>query len=145
MSTRWDDASLHVAELADGLGVTIGPQSKGGRAFPRERHIAIRPVRSSVTYAIGLHELGHIATGKTYRLAWEGLAWQWAIDQAREEYWTMAAHKAMVRSLQSYYHWAEWKHSRNVANAPRLPPVGHPFWTLTGRTPMVAEPNLIRV
>ncbi len=76
-------AEAHVVELAKANGITIGSHSRGGRAWLRKgggAGINIRQVKSAITYAVALHELGHIL-GKNRsgpRLFRETAAWVWA-------------------------------------------------------------------
>jgi hypothetical protein len=99
--------AAHIEELAAELNVTIDYSyqgGKGGRACPRENRIWIRPVKSSITYAIALHELGHCAVGfispKVGRLSEEGAAWKWAMDNSRD--WTETMDRRARRSITNY-------------------------------------------
>jgi hypothetical protein len=99
--------ALHIDELAAQLGVTIDytyKGSSGGRAWATAKRIRIRPVKSSITYAVALHELGHCAIGRISprvgRLSEEGAAWKWAMHNAND--WTDAMDDKMIKSLESY-------------------------------------------
>ncbi len=82
-----------------------------------------RPIKSAVTYAIALHELGHILgpqRGRLLNREWQ--AWEWAIANALE--WTTPMKVTAKRCLCSY-----------LAKAHRrkgmwLPPFGHPFYQI---------------
>mgnify|MGYP007079508835 CR=1 FL=1 len=50
---------LHVRELCLTHRITV-ISHRSGRAWRKRRVIGIRPVKSSVTYAVALHEIGHI-------------------------------------------------------------------------------------
>jgi len=84
-----------------------------GRAFGRNRSIRIAPIKGPVSYAVALHELGHLiapdATGRKHsRLLKELRAWKWAKDNARE--WSDRMDTAMQDALRSYLHRAERHH-----------------------------------
>lgn len=87
--------------------IQVESHSRGGRAYRRKRLIKIRPVKSEITYAIALHEIGHIL-GKRQsgtRLDKEVGAWEWAIEHAHR--WTLPMTRTMRRCLQSYKDAAE--------------------------------------
>jgi hypothetical protein len=82
----------HVLELAAGLGVRVrvhpalDPDVENGfgpRAYPVQRVVDTLPITDARSYAIGLHELGHLATppGSTFLIG-EARATVWALDQA---------------------------------------------------------------
>jgi len=125
------EMAAHIDELCREHNIKVGSHSSGGRAYRKKRYIKIRPVKSSITYATALHEIGHVL-GKQQskpRLYSEAMAWVWAKQNARV--WTKTMQKDMIKSLKSYYDWAKRKHARGVKNAPRWPEPDHPFWTLT--------------
>ena len=102
-----EQMAAHVTELTSQLGIAVDYTYKGncgGRAWARSKCIWIRPVKSSITYAVALHEIGHCAVGKIApkvgRLSEEGAAWQWAMRNAND--WTDAMDNKMVKSLESY-------------------------------------------
>lgn len=70
----------HIKELCAAHQVEVGSHSRGGRAFRKTRRVDIRPVKSAVTYAVALHEIGHILGKNQTRscLERETGAWQWA-------------------------------------------------------------------
>lgn len=122
--------AAHVAQLCGDLGIEVLPHASGGSACRRERSIAIQPVRSAVTYASALHEIGHVVGPWQSQpsLYAEAGAWHWARDNALE--WSEQAGRTCARCLQSYLDHARDKHARGVVNAPRIPEEGHPFWAL---------------
>src|ERR1017187_8686689 len=69
----------HVDQLCVSAKIAMRSHTSGGRASVRRSTIAIRLVRSEVTYAVALHEIGHIA-GPQVRgmLNREVEAWLWA-------------------------------------------------------------------
>lgn len=129
-----DEMAAHIDALADELGVDVDygyAGGKGGAANARQMRIRIRPVKSAITYAIALHELGHCAVGKISpkvgRLAEEGAAWKWAMDNSRE--WTETMDRKARKSVTSYvvsYRWRE-KRGRKV----RWPDPDDFVWTLS--------------
>lgn len=124
------EMAAHVARLCGDLGIAVVPHSSGGRADRRRRTIAIRPVRSARTYAVALHEIGHVVGPwqSRQRLYAEAGAWFWAREHALE--WSEQVSKTCARCLQSYLDHARAKHARGVRNAPKIPEEGHPFWAL---------------
>ena len=105
-STRVQKYKDHIETLCREQGVSRGNHSRGGRAWRRKRHIDIREVKSAITYAVALHELGHILGPRQsgVRIEKELGAWEWAVDNALE--WTPVMARKAVRSLESYLAWA---------------------------------------
>jgi len=136
---RWPtvaDMAAHAQQLANDHGIIVGNHSRGGSASRHERHANFRPIKSITTYAIAMHEIGHVL-GKRQsgrRLEAEAGAWRWAVDNrlrlslAQADRWD----DAMIRSLQSYVDWAKDKRARGVANAPVLPGEDDDLWVLLG-------------
>jgi hypothetical protein len=96
----------HIARICKIEDIEVSAHSRGGRAWRKTRRIAIRPVKSAVTYAIALHEIGHILGGRQSgsRLDKEVGAWEWAQANAIE--WTDAMDATMRKALRSYLGWA---------------------------------------
>lgn len=104
----------HIAILATIYHVNV-TEKKGttGRAFEWSRTIRIAPVRGDVSYAIALHELGHLvepqATGRYPRLLKEWRAWQWAMRNATQ--WSPRMEHTRRKCLRAYltrahrHHW----------------------------------------
>lgn len=111
----------HVSRICKIEGITVESHSSGGRAFRRKRLIKIRPVKSDITYAVALHEIGHILGPRQSgtRLDKEVGAWEWA--QANAINWTAAMSKKRAACLQSYL--------AKVARTPRMkrPTDDHPI------------------
>jgi hypothetical protein len=143
--------AAHVAQLVEQHDVEVVAHARGGRSWRKARRIAIRPVKTTVTYSTALHELGHVLgpwqTGG--RLEAEAGAWRWALDNALPGTVTPVFHLDVRRSLASYARWAairngwDLTHDRNglpvidvtgpvKPGAPKLPADDHPFWQLLG-------------
>jgi hypothetical protein len=128
------DLDAHIQALCDAHAIE---RHQGGRgaAFRRgpagRRRLAIRipPVRSQITYAVALHEIGHlVGPGRSgTRLEKEAAAWRWALANSAVEL-SDAARRSAGRRLRSYVVWAE--HRRHRRRPPAIPPPGSPFWAL---------------
>jgi hypothetical protein len=122
----------HVAELCEQHGIALAGASRRGRAT-RWRggrlEISIPEIRGQVSYFIALHEIGHlVGRGRSApRLESEANAWLWALDHAVVEP-TPATLRSISRRLRGYLDWAKSRQYRRVP--PRIPPRGHPFWSL---------------
>jgi hypothetical protein len=97
----------HITELADANSVEIvWKENYPGRASKKPRRIKIPPIKTATTYALALHELGHIVGRQVgCRIDREVQAWQWAKENALE--WRKPMKKKAARCLQSYLDWAE--------------------------------------
>jgi len=97
---------------------------RSGLADQDLREIHIRPVRSEVTYAIALHEIGHLLGPwqRSVSLLEEAGAWYWARKNALQ--WTPRMEKTLVASLKSY---VVWFAARDEVPAPKP---GHPSWKM---------------
>jgi hypothetical protein len=77
--------------------------SRGGWAVHEFELVSIAPIKSAVTYAVALHEIGHVlgrhqrSRSRTVRERW---AWDWARRHAIT--WTPAMERTMRRSLDWY-------------------------------------------
>ncbi|MGH2780573.1 MAG: hypothetical protein ACRDLA_03980 [Thermoleophilaceae bacterium] len=135
-------ARLTPAELdahVDGLCVEHGIErlngGRGGRAFRRgpagrrRSCIRIAPVKSQITYAVALHEIGHlVGSGRSgTRLEKEAAAWRWALEHFIVEL-SGATRRRAGKYLRSYVTWAEQRQHRKTP--PRIPPPASSFWLL---------------
>lgn len=126
----------HVQQITETHDISVSDHSRGGRAWRRESRVAFRPVKSVRTYAVAMHELGHILGSRQggRRLEAEAGAWRWAVNNrlklspAQAEGWD----DIMSGHLQSYVRWARNKQERRVVNAPLLPDEGDDLWILIG-------------
>jgi hypothetical protein len=118
------DYGAHIARICKIEDITVENHSRGGRAYRRERRIKIRPVKSAITYAVALHEIGHILGPRQCgtRLDKEVGAWEWAQEHALE--WTDTMTAKMRDCLQSYL--------RKVKRSPhmRQPHADHPIFRM---------------
>lgn len=121
-----DRYAAHIARVCKIEDIEVNSHSRGGRAYRRLRRIKIRPVKSAVTYAVGLHEIGHIlgARQNSTCLDREVGAWEWAREHAIE--WTSAMNEKMQKCLQSYL--------RKAERSPRMrkPDVTHSIFGMIG-------------
>jgi hypothetical protein len=105
----------HIAKLCREHEIDLDFKSRGGRAYRGSQRICIAAVKSDITYAVALHELGHLLGGMQdgHRLKREAGAWIWARDNACE--WTERMDATMRRGLGSYLNWAQRdKHVRTL-------------------------------
>lgn len=114
----------HIEELCAVHQIQIGNHSRGGKAFRKVRRIDIRPVKSAVTYAVALHEIGHLLGKQQSRscLEREVGAWQWAKEAAL--CWDSRMEEQMRLCLVSYYR-AACRRKRMV-----MPGPDHDFWRM---------------
>lgn len=119
----------HIALLCETHGVELIHYTGCGRAYPRDRKIKIKPVKSPWTYFIALHELGHvIGPGRSgRRLEKETAAWLWALDTAICRP-TPSVRRKIAESLRSYLEAGRRSYGlrQNIAE----PPPHSNFWKL---------------
>lgn len=113
----------HIHSLAQTHGVIVEIASPGyaGRAWRKAKKIKIAEVKTAVTYAVALHELGHVLgkqSGNKLNKEWQ--AWEWAMANAVG--WTEPMTRKMQRCLASYIRWCQRRRGAWI------PPVGHPVW-----------------
>jgi hypothetical protein len=145
--TKTARMARHVELLVQTHGLTSATHSRGGSASPRARHVRFRPVKSEVTYAVALHEIGHVVgRGRSApRLQAEAAAWVWALENALPDAVGERFRVQVQRSLGSYLRWAVARGARpghSPAGAPKLPAPDSVFWPLArfGRLP--GEPGI---
>lgn len=120
MNVTPKDMAAHIARICARAKVIVRAHSSGGRACRKGSWIAIRPVKSDITYAVALHELGHVLGSQTgKRIDHEVQAWQWA--RAHALVWTDAMTQTESKCLASYVRWmnrkpnSQPKHAETVA------------------------------
>lgn len=90
-----------------------------GLAWVKTRRVRLRPIKTQTTYAVALHEIGHIVGDQPKtKLDREAAAWEWAMQNALV--WTQVTHTKMQRCLQSYMDAAQRKRYRPSPRANRL-------------------------
>ena len=101
-----ESREAHILTLARQHGIALDIRcSTRGMSWADTRRIRIAQVRGPVSYAVALHEIGHLvaegASGRTHsRLLKEIRAWRWARAHALE--WTERMDREMQRSMQCY-------------------------------------------
>ena len=106
------DMARHVDEICTKDGVYLEfrySRPSKGWCLSDSKHVCIAPIRSVISYAVALHEIGHIKgrhQRSRYEIVWERWAWEWARRNAIV--WTprmealaqkrMAWHEAEVRA-----------------------------------------------
>ena len=119
--------AAHIARICKIEDIEVGHHSSGGRAWRRKRRINIRPVKTAVTYAIALHEIGHILGPRQngVRLDKEVGAWEWAREHALE--WTDQMEAKMRKCLRSYLEWSQ------RSRQPKRATDDHPIHAMLGQ------------
>jgi hypothetical protein len=96
----------HIEQICEAHKITIiySPHRNDGSAQRYLRQIMISPVRSHLSYATALHELGHLLGSHQDptlpSMVQEVDAWNWAKNNALM--WTPAMHRDMMKALRSY-------------------------------------------
>lgn len=93
----------HIWELCGEHNILVmpSPEPDNSMSNPLLRVIAIHPIKDDASYAVALHEIGHILGQQSYfTLEREAFAWLWAKANALE--WTLAMEEDMHRSLGTY-------------------------------------------
>ena len=98
------DYAAHIARVCKIEDIEIEWRDRLNRslAWRRRRKIRIRPVKTAITYAVALHEIGHILGPRQNgtRLDKEVGAWEWAMANAIE--WTDTMSQVRAKGLKSY-------------------------------------------
>lgn len=113
----------HIRKICIIESIQVVPHSSG-RAWRRRRKIGLKPIKSEITYAVALHEIGHLLGPRQsgVRLDKEVGAWEWAKGNALV--WTWPMEEAMRRRLQSYLSWA--RRSKQA----KAPSIEHPIYAM---------------
>lgn len=122
------DYSTHIQSIAQTHNVSVEIASPGydGRAWRKKKKVKIAEVKTAVTYALALHELGHVLGKQSgNRLHKEWQAWEWAMANA--VCWTEPMARKMQRCLVSYLRWCQRRRGAWI------PPADHPVWEITGQ------------
>lgn len=97
----------HIDALLAEHGIKCDWREKtAARSWRRTRRVRLQPVKSAVTYATALHEIGHVVGRQVgRRLDREAQAWRWAEAAAIE--WTEPMIRSAARCISSYLRWCE--------------------------------------
>lgn len=110
----------HVLQLLSKNQISM-EWSHSARAYRKTRHVKLPPIKSEITYAVALHEIGHIVGDQPRtRIDREVAAWQWA--KTYSLVWTPKMQAAAVRRLESYLVWSRRHQTMKV------PGPGHPIY-----------------
>lgn len=124
-----DTARSNAVKIKKYVRLQGDPRTLQAYSNDEERWIEIPAVKSRVSYAIALHELGHILGPWQDRslIEREAGAWKWA--RAHALVWSKAMDVTMHKGLQSYLDVALLE-SRNLSKKPiKLPDSDHYFWS----------------
>lgn len=120
--THTETLAVHLHHLSHRFNVAVVyHESKNikGRAWRKDRCIRIAPIKSDVTYAIALHEMGHVVGDQPKsRIDREVAAWQWAKTYAIS--WTPVMQKAASTRLTNYVRWTR-RHQTAIVPGPEHP------------------------
>jgi len=97
----------HIEALLAEHGIAVEWRDRAnGRAWRKPRRVAIPRVKTAITYALALHEIGHVVGPQTgRRLDREAQAWRWAEANAIE--WTEPMIRSAARNITTYLRWCE--------------------------------------
>jgi len=121
--TRIETLAVHIDRLLTTNNISVEyKQGTKGRSWCKSRRVRLSPVKSDVTYAIALHEIGHILGDhpKT-RIDKEVAAWQWA--KTHSLVWTPEMQATASKRLSSYVAWSRRHQTMKV------PGPDHPIFT----------------
>ncbi len=109
----------HIETLVAQHGIVVDWRDRtAARSWRRSRRVRLERVRGASTYAVALHEIGHVVgPQRGRRLDKEAQAWRWAEANAVE--WTDGMARLASRCIETYLRWCERKRGAWV------PPKGH--------------------
>ena len=116
--TQTERQRLHIEKICKEHDILICvwdlPSSDPGWAYRETKEIFIRPIKSTISYAIALHEIGHVLGKYQYRseIYNEAYAWLWAQENALE--WSELCQKTLKTCLKTYL----FSHIADGHNAP---------------------------
>lgn len=129
----------HVDQLIKQHGLKVQWLSKGVSILEvvvdHNKVLHLLPVVNARTYAIAMHEIGHVVTRTLHQpsLCKEAAAWAWAKTHALS--WTASMQTAMRVGLRSYLVRALADCQQLKASQMLVPPKDHVFWELVGDIP----------
>jgi hypothetical protein len=100
-----DDLRAHALSFCEAHGIAVYwvKRPSQAHALHEAEQIHIAPIKSAISYATALHEIGHVL-GRHQRskhvLVRERWAWEWARRNAR--CWTPAMERCAISSLSWY-------------------------------------------
>ena len=114
-----EDYQNHIHSLLREHGIEADWRGRtAARSWRRTRRVRLEPIRGASTYAIALHEIGHVVGPQSGpRLNKEAQAWRWAEDNAIE--WTDGMARLAARMIETYLKWASRRRGAWV------PPASH--------------------
>ena len=129
---RVEDMRRHIVDLCTKYEINVTYCKGRAWAVQQFEEISIPPIRSSVSYATALHEIGHIKGRFQFShdvVVRERWAWRWA--KANALIWTFGMQRSAVRGLAWYQEQvakgrkfadpnAEFQ--KQMANLGRIPP-----------------------
>lgn len=129
----------HVSQLLKLHGLKVQWLPKGANILEvvvdQDKVLHLLPVVNARTYAIAMHEIGHVVSRTLHQPSlWkEAAAWAWAKTHALR--WTASMQTAMRVGLRSYVVRALADCQQIKASQMHVPPKDHVFWTLVGDMP----------
>ena len=97
----------HINSLLAEHSVSVDWRDRtNARSWRKSRRVRLERVRGASTYAIALHEIGHVVGPQSgRRLDKEAQAWRWAEQNALE--WTDGMARLAARCVETYLRWCE--------------------------------------
>jgi hypothetical protein len=97
----------HIDMLLETHGIAVDWRDRtAARAWRKSRRVRLERIKGASTYAMALHEIGHIVGPQgTRRLDKEAQAWVWAQETAIE--WTDGMARFAARCIESYLVWCD--------------------------------------
>ena len=124
MSMNYEE---HIEILLTRHEITVDWRERtNARSWRKIRKVRLERVRGASTYAIALHEIGHVVGPQGgRRLGTEAQAWRWAQENAIE--WTEGMARLASRCIETYLEWCERKRGAWV------PPKDHEYRRIAKR------------
>lgn len=99
----------HIDALLTEHGIAVDWRDRtSARSWRRSRRVRLERVQGASSYAMALHEIGHVVGRQSgRRLDKETQAWRWAEENAIE--WTDGMARLAARCIETYLRWCERK------------------------------------
>ncbi len=120
-----EELTQHVQALCVLHTVTLFPSHRPF-SLPEMRSVHVPLIRDVETYAINLHEIGHVVTWEASQKRLESEVQAWLYAQRTAKVWDATADILMAEALRSYVIWA-------MLGRPGkrwMPPADHKLWEL---------------